>query len=253
MSNNRIALIGGTGLDVLQDLAISRRHQLQTAYGSPSAAIQEGKLYGHSIFFLPRHGDLHQLPPHKINYRANIAALAKLNVNKVLAITAVGGIAKNAAPRSIVIPDQVIDYTHGREHTFFDGVDATLEHIDFTWPFCRDLRSSLIGAADRANIAVTNTGVYGATQGPRLETAAEISKLANDGCSIVGMTAMPEAALARELNLRYANCSVVVNWGAGIEQDEITMDDIRANLTAAHGNLKRLLAEWLKDLGSNSE
>lgn len=245
MNDVRIAIIGGTGLDALDELQVTCRHDLQTPFGSASAALQEGSLFGHPVLFLPRHGDAHQIPPHKINYRANIWALSKLKVNKILAITAVGGIAENAAPRSIVIPDQLIDYTYGREHTFFDGVDEKVEHVDFTSPFCQHTRAELIESARQAGVEIIPHGVYGATQGPRLETAAEIKKLSTDGCSIVGMTIMPEAALARELSLRYANCSIVVNWGAGIEDREITMEEIRSNLAAAHSRLKTLLANWL--------
>ena len=156
-----------------------------------------------------------------------------------------GRIAENAGPRSIVIPDQIIDYTYGREHTFFDGVDEKVEHIDFTSPFCQRTRAEIIQSALKAGVEIVPEGVYGATQGPRLETAAEIRKLSADGCSIVGMTIMPEAALARELSLRYANCSIVVNWGAGIENREITMAEIRTNLAAAHSRLKTLLETWL--------
>ena len=246
MNDKRIAIIGGTGLDSIEELVITRRHQVQTPYGQPSAAVQEGMLFDRPILFLPRHGEAHDIPPHKINYRANLAALAKLKVDQILSITAVGGISPEASPRAIVIPEQIIDYTYGREQTFYDGVDKQVEHIDFTYPFCTSTRAEVIGAAKRVQIDVVPFGVYAATQGPRLETAAEINKLANDGCSIVGMTLMPEAALARELNLRYANCSVVVNWGAGIEQGEITMEEIRSNLNAALNDLKRLLAGWLQ-------
>ena len=243
--DKRVAIIGGTGLDSLEELVITRRHSIQTAFGTPSAAIQEGLLFDKPIFFLPRHGDAHQIPPHKINYRANIAALAKFGIEKILAVTAVGGIASNAPPCAIVIPDQIVDYTYGREHTFFDGVDGQVQHIDFTSPFCERTRQALINVANKANIALTTSGVYGVTQGPRLETAAEIRRLERDGCTIVGMTVMPEAALAREMNLAYANCSIVVNWGAGIEAREITMDEIRSNLNLAHSALKKLLHAWL--------
>ena len=246
--DKRIAIIGGTGLDSLDELVITHRHSIQTSFGAPSAAIQEGSLFDKPIFFLPRHGDAHHIPPHKINYRANIAALAKFGVEKILAVTAVGGITPDAPPCALVIPEQIIDYTYGREHTFFDGVDGQVQHIDFTSPFCKIMRAEIINAASKANITLTPSGVYGVTQGPRLETAAEIRKLKRDGCSIVGMTVMPEAALAREMNLPYANCSVVVNWGAGIEAREITMDEIRSNLNSAHANLKQLLNAWLNSV-----
>ena len=245
MQETRIAIIGGTGLDSLDELHIEASHIVQTPYGSPSAVLQTGTLFNHPIIFLPRHGSEHQLPPHKINYRANIAALAKFNVEKILAVTAVGGIAENASPRSIVLPDQIIDYTYGREQTFYDGVDGRVEHIDFTNPFCPVVRQELIDAAKRSSLSISPLGVYGVTQGPRLETAAEIRRMEKDGCTIVGMTVMPEAALAREIGINYANCSIVVNWGAGIEDREITMQEIIENLAAAQSKFKELLKSWL--------
>lgn len=245
MQEARIAIIGGTGLDSLEELHIETKHIVQTPYGSPSALLQTGTLFDHPVVFLPRHGSEHQLPPHKINYRANIAALAKFNVEKILGITAVGGIAKNASPRSIVLPDQLIDYTYAREHTFYDGVDGCVEHIDFTNPFCPLLRQDLISAAERSSVSITPLGVYGVTQGPRLETAAEIRRMAHDGCTVVGMTAMPEAALAREVGMNYANCSIVVNWAAGIENRQITMQEIVDNLSAAQTNFKALIKSWM--------
>lgn len=245
MSNKRIAIIGGTGLDSLKEFEVTGEHLIQTAFGSPSAAVQSGSLYGHDILFLPRHGTNHKIPPHKINYRANIEALAKLQVAEILAVTAVGGIADDAPPKSLVIPDQIIDYSYGREHTFYDGVDGRVEHVDFSKPFDANLRNELISAAKHAKVNVTAFGVYGVTQGPRLETAAEIQRLSQDGCTLVGMTAMPEAALAREREIAYANCSIVVNWAAGIEEREITMDEIKANLSDAYQNFSKLLHTWL--------
>ncbi|MEM7468876.1 MAG: S-methyl-5'-thioinosine phosphorylase [Pseudomonadota bacterium] len=246
MGSESVAIIGGTGLDSIDSLQIQKRHNVVTAFGPPSDDIQQGTLFDTPILFLPRHGESHQIPPHKINYRANIAALAKFMPKKILSVTAVGGITDDAQPRAIVIPEQIIDYTSGREQTFFDGKDRVVEHIDFTEPFCSLIRQELVDAAGNAGVAVTASGVYGVTQGPRLETAAEIRRLRADGCSVVGMTAMPEAALARELNLPYANCSIVVNWAAGIEQREITMSEIRNNLQAAHGQFIQLLGEWLR-------
>lgn len=246
MREAQIAIIGGTGLDSLDELQIDSQQHIQTAYGRPSAPLQFGNLFEHRIVFLPRHGSDHHLPPHKINYRANIAALSKVGVKKILGVTAVGGIADTAVPRSIVLPDQIIDYTYGREHTFFDGVDGQVEHIDFTEPLCPKLRAELIKAAKHLSISISTTGVYGATQGPRLETAAEIRRLATDGCTVVGMTAMPEAALARELGIAYANCSIVVNWAAGLSAEQITMQHIVDNLTAAQQDFKALIKSWLR-------
>lgn len=246
MKEPHIAIIGGTGLDSLDELKIDSRQIVQTVYGSPSAPLQFGQLFQHPIVFLPRHGSEHQLPPHKINYRANIAALSKVGIKKILGVTAVGGIADTATPRSIVLPDQIIDYTYGREHTFFDGVDGRVEHIDFTEPLCPQLRAELIEAAGQLSMPISPTGVYGATQGPRLETAAEIARMAADGCTVVGMTAMPEAALAKELGLAYANCSIVVNWAAGLDEKQITMQHIVENLKAAQEDFKALIKTWLE-------
>ena len=245
MSKPIVAIIGGTGLDSIEELVIKHKHLVQTPFGAPSDMIQEGTLFDEAILFLPRHGRAHNIPPHKINYRANIAALKQFGVDKILAITAVGGIAPNCPPRALVIPEQIIDYTYGREHTFFDGVDSRVEHIDFTAPFCDTIRNELVAAARSAGIEIVSGGVYGVTQGPRLETAAEIKRMARDGCSVVGMTVMPEAALARELDMRYANCSIVVNWGAGLEDGEITMDEIRDHLQHASLEVKKLLNHWL--------
>ncbi|MGR8948285.1 MAG: S-methyl-5'-thioinosine phosphorylase [Gammaproteobacteria bacterium] len=245
MHQQRIAIIGGTGLDSIKELVIHKRHLLQTPFGAPSAAIQEGTLYDQAIFFLPRHGDKHDIPPHQINYRANIDALHSLAVDKILALTAVGGISTDSPPRALVIPDQIIDYTYGRQQTFFDGVDKRVEHIDFTEPFCANTRAELIQAAEKASVKVSAGGVYGVTQGPRLETAAEIRRMAKDGCSVVGMTVMPEAALARELDIQYANCSIVVNWAAGLHPGVITMAEIGKNLDLAYDEVKKLLKSWL--------
>lgn len=225
----RFAIIGGSGLDRLGALQISARHAVVTAYGAPSATLCEGLFAGSPVFFLPRHGETHALPPHRINYRANIAALRQAGVTDILAVTAVGGISAAAAPGAIVVPEQIIDYTSGREHTLYDGVNATLEHVDFSQPYTERLRRLLLDQPDHR--AVVDTGVYGATQGPRLESAAEVKRMAQDGCTIVGMTGMPEAALAREAGLAYATVSLVVNWAAGVGGEAtISMDDIYRHL-----------------------
>ena len=178
---------------------------------------------------MPRHGDGHALPPHRINYRANIAALREAGVTDILAVTAVGGISAEAAPGSIVVPDQLIDYTWGRDHTLYDGLNGTLDHVDFSQPYTERLRRLLIDQMTDGELV--GAGVYGATQGPRLESAAEITRMARDGCTIVGMTGMPEAALAREAGMAYATVSLVVNWAAGVGGAAvISMDDIYRHL-----------------------
>ena len=243
----RVALIGGSGLDQYEDLRVERSETVQTDYGEPSGPLIFGSLSGIDVVFLPRHGPEHHLPPHRINYRANISALANAEVDTVIAITAVGGIGPDCGPGKIVIPNDIIDYTWGREHTFFAGDDGRVEHIDFTFPFSADPRQALIAAATSSN-GVVDHGVYGATQGPRLESAAEIQRLAQDGCTIVGMTGMPEAALAREAGLAYANCSLVVNWAAGLSDDIITMAEIEAQLTTGMGRVRNLVASAVKGL-----
>jgi 5'-methylthioinosine phosphorylase len=225
-----LAIIGGTGLTQISELTINGQERVKTPFGEPSAYYIFGELNGKQLIFLARHGNPHRIPPHKINYRANIWGLKHLGATDIIAIAAVGGITSEIAPAHIAIPDQIIDYSYGREHTFFaDDLDQ-VTHIDFTGPYSPMLRQRIIQAAKNADITVTAQGTYGCTQGPRLETVAEIKRMKQDGCDLVGMTGMPEAALARELDLSYANISVVANWGAGIVAGEITMEEIEKNL-----------------------
>lgn len=208
-------IIGGSGMAKLAVLEEPRRQVVRTPYGEPSGAVTFGRLAGREIVFLARHGYGHTIPPHEINYRANIWSLKELGVEGVFALAAVGGIRADLGPRSLVVPHQIIDYTHGRESTFFDRGSGTVTHIDFTEPYARRLRRRLLDAAAEAGEAVADGAVYACMQGPRLETAAEIVRLERDGADIVGMTAMPEAVLAREAGLEYASLSVVVNHAAG--------------------------------------
>ncbi|MCC5866165.1 MAG: S-methyl-5'-thioinosine phosphorylase [Wenzhouxiangella sp.] len=223
-----LAIIGGTGsLDLFE---VIERREVKTTWGDPSAPLARIQLAAGSAWFLPRHGQPHHIPPHRVNYRANIQALSDLGVSRILAITAVGGIDPGLAPGALVVPDQLIDYTWGRVHSFSDDAESPLRHVEFANPFSAVLRQTLLGAADRAGLAVVDGGCYAVTQGPRLETAAEISKLARDGCSLVGMTAMPEAALARELDLAYAMLCVVANPAAGVSDKAISVDEIHVVL-----------------------
>jgi 5'-deoxy-5'-methylthioadenosine phosphorylase len=214
-----IAVIGGTGLYQLQGLEQQARYSLNTRWGEPSSEVVISQLQGEggprNIAFLARHGETHNIPPHKINYRANLWALKELGVKKILAVGAVGGITDNMSPETLLVPDQIIDYTYGREHTYFADDLQQVTHIDFTEPYSRDLRATLLQVAQTMNIACETGGVYAAAQGPRLETAAEIEKYRRDGAHVVGMTGMPEAALAREIELDYACLGLVVNWAAG--------------------------------------
>lgn len=235
------AVIGGTGLTEIEGLEVIHREVVHTPYGEPSGPVTHGMIGGKRIVFLARHGYTHTIPPHKINYRANLWALKSLGVEKVVAIAAVGGITQEMQPTRLAIPDQIIDYTYGRGHTYFEEGLTHVTHIDFSWPYCADMRQALLTAAECAGLDVVPRGTYAATQGPRLETAAEIARLERDGCDLVGMTAMPEASLARELELCYASCAVVANWAAGKESEEITMDDIRQNLVVGMANARALL------------
>ena len=226
----QLAVIGGTGLTQLSNLKQLREKDVETPYGPPSSPIRIGQLGGNEIAFLARHGDGHTIPPHKVNYRANIWALKSLGFDHILAVAAVGGIGNDMGPGELVIPDQIVDYTYGREQTFFsDGLDH-VTHIDFTEPYCAMLRLQIQRAIETSGSTVTMGGVYGATQGPRLESAAEIRRMQRDGCDLVGMTGMPEAALARELELCYATCCVVANWAAGLSEGPITMEEIEQTL-----------------------
>jgi 5'-methylthioinosine phosphorylase len=226
----KLAIIGGSGFTRMQSLEITRREVVSTPYGEPSSPLIHGMYKGTEIIFLPRHGAGHTIPPHRVNYRANIWAIKHIEVDYVVGMATVGGIRNDMKPGSIAIPDQIIDYTWSRGHTFFENDLSQVTHIDFTEPYCQQLREALIAAADLAGLDIINNGTYGATQGPRLETAMEIRRMQSDGCDIVGMTGMPEAALARELGLCYAHCSVVANWGAGIGDGPITMSDIDMNM-----------------------
>ena len=216
---------------------------MHTPYGEPSGPLVHGTLAGKQVVFLPRHGTGHTIPPHEVNYRANLWALEHIGVEKVIAIAAVGGITAKMKPGALVIPDQIIDYTWSRQHTFFQGDLTQVTHVDFTHPYCEELRSRLLQAGKAVGNLLIDHGTYGATQGPRLETAAEINRMERDGCDIVGMTGMPEAVLARELGLCYATCALCVNWaaGRGEGEGEISMDDIERNLKAGMDTVRALL------------
>ena len=240
-----LAIIGGTGLDELDGLEVLREHALETPYGAPSRPVQEGRLNDTTLFFLHRHGSPAAIPPHLINYRANLWALRELGVERVIAINTVGGISGAMRPGLLMIPDQVIDYTWGREHTFDDGSAGHLQHIDFTEPYDRRLRQGLINAANAAKIPHEPCGVHGVVQGPRLETAAEVQRMARDGCDVVGMTGMPEASLARELGLPLASICMVVNPAAGLGDLPLTLDMMRQILTQEAAVVRNLLGNFL--------
>ncbi len=237
----RVGIIGGSGLASLDGLSVTGQKIQKTPYGQHSGILTLGEFAGQEVVFIPRHGNPHVIPPHKINYRANIWALSEVGAEIIVAINAVGGISDPMLPGKIVIPDQIIDYTWGRGHTFYEDGLNDVTHIDFTRPYSQSLRQAMINAAGHIGLVTINQATYGATQGPRLETAAEIQKMENDGCDLVGMTGMPEAALASELKLEYASLCMVVNRAAGKCDEEITMDMIDENLQKCTTDIMRFL------------
>ena len=243
-----LAIIGGSGMTQLSCLEISRRQIIRTPYGEPSGPLTFGTIKDQPIVFLARHGHGHTIPPHAINYRANMWALHSIKPTHVIAVAAVGGIQADLTPGKLVLPDQIIDYTYGRAFTFFDETDQPVTHIDFTNPYRQTTRQSILTAAHKANESIIDGGVYAATQGPRLETAAEINRLERDGADMVGMTGMPETALARELDLNYATIAIVANAaaGRGANVDAIPLKEIYAVLDQAMGRVRNIL-EHLAD------
>ena len=225
-----LGFIGGSGLNQLSGGTLIEEKHIETVYGKPSSALSMIEFQGEAVVFLARHGSPHHIAPHHINYRANIAALEAVGVTDIVAVNAVGGISEGFDAGVLCVPDNLIDYSYGREHSFLDGQFKPLDHIDFTMPYAQTLRQSILDAASliQKNKALTikNTACHAITQGPRLETAAEVKRLAQDSCDIVGMTGMPEAALAKELGINYACLALVVNPAAGISDAAITMDDI---------------------------
>lgn len=244
-----LAIIGGTGLAKLAGLQDARREVVRTPYGDPSCALTFGALGGKRVVFLARHGYGHTIPPHEINYRANLWALAEVGVEAVVAVATVGGIRADCTPGALVVPNQIVDYTHGRPGTYFEGAEQPVMHIDFTEPYDGRVRTRLLAGAARAGVDVLDGAVYGCTQGPRLETAAEVRRIERDGCCIVGMTGMPEAALARELKLRYAALCVVANHaaGKGTSKDAIALEQIGRVLDASMASVRRVLEESIRD------
>jgi 5'-methylthioadenosine phosphorylase len=237
-----LAIIGGTGLTRLSTLAVAHREVVRTPYGDPSGPLLFGQIADRDAVFLARHGHGHTVPPHRVNYRANLWALRQRGATAVLAVASVGSIS-GAQPGDLVLPHQLIDYTSGRAQTFFDGGDQQVVHVDFTVPYSLQLRETILLAAAASGIDVIDGGVYGATSGPRLETAAEIDRMARDGATLVGMTGMPEAVLARELELPYVSLCVVVNHaaGRGDSAEQISMDGIARVLESVMDKVRALL------------
>jgi 5'-methylthioadenosine phosphorylase len=230
-----LGIIGGTGLTQLSNLEVTRREVVRTPYGEPSGALTFGRIAGKDVVFLARHGYGHTIPPHMVNYRANIWALQAQGLTEVVSVASVGGIRADLGPGVIAVPTQIIDYTWGRRSTYHEGEDRAVVHVDFTRPYCESLRQRILASAREAGQPVVDGGVYAASQGPRLETAAEIDRFERDGADMVGMTGMPEAALAREAQLCYAAIAVVANFAAGRagSREGIKMEEINATLQAA--------------------
>lgn len=244
----RTAIIGGTGLQKIAGLKVIGREVMHTPFGEPSAPLTHGEVGGARIAFLPRHGHGHTIPPHLINYPANIYALRQIGVNRVMAINAVGAIDPDLGVPALLCPDQLIDYTYDRFHSFEAGRRGKVRHIDFSEPYSSALRAIILKVAADANLEMHDGGTYGITQGPRLETAAEITRLAGDGCHVVGMTGMPEAALAREIGLEYAVCAVTVNRAAGLGESEPNAE-MATQVEPAMALLNNLLAKLIPVLG----
>lgn len=239
----RWGILGGSGLTRLAALQVERRiADSTTAWGNPSAPVVLGRLGDAEVVFLARHGDPHVIPPHRVNYRANLWALRESGASAVLAVAAVGGIHAALGPGTLVVPDQLVDYTYGRGHTYYEDELDHVTHIDFTSPYDARLRKTLLTAATTVGAAVIDGGCYAATQGPRLETAGEIRRLERDGCDLVGMTGMPEAALARELALPYACLAVVVNWAAGKTAGEISVTEMERYMAEGMHTAAAILA-----------
>jgi len=232
------AVIAGSGFQSFGEDA--QELQVETDYGSPSSPVRELQYGGRTVYLLARHGDGLLIPPHRINYRANLAALKSVGADHIIALNTVGVIASGQHPGQIAIPGQIIDYTYGRDHSIHDGESASLDHIEFTEPFASALRQDLGLAANRAGIATHDAGVYAVMQGPRLETIAEVNRLQRDGADYIGMTAMPEAALARELGMNYACLSLIVNYAAGRGEKAIHADIEDSTMTAKMQAMKIL-------------
>ena len=248
-----IAIIGGSGLTELANLEITHRRIVRTPYGEPSGPLTFGRMAQVEVAFVARHGYGHTLAPHEINYRANLWALNSIGTSQVVSVCTVGGIAPSLGAGTLVVPDQIIDYTWGRPSTYFEGAEQPVTHIDFTEPYDGDTRGAILEAANLAGIAVVDGGTYAATQGPRLETRAEIDRLDRDGATMVGMTGMPEAALARELKLPYAAIAVVVNpaAGRGASAHSVSLQDIAVVIDESMGRVRSILSKLVERHGGS--
>ncbi|HDL19723.1 MAG TPA: S-methyl-5'-thioadenosine phosphorylase [Nitrospirae bacterium] len=241
-----LGIISGSGLYEIEGLSTIKSLEVDTQYGKPSGPFLECEYCGRVLYFLPRHGGNHSIPPHKVNYRANIQAMKNLGVERVISVSAVGGLNRDICPGSIVIGDQILDFTKGRTNTFFDGDDVV--HVDFTYPYCEEMRMIIMDSAREKGMNVVDGGTYVAVEGPRLETASEIAFYRSIGVDIVGMTAMPEAVLAREAEICYAGIYVVTNYAAGIKEGRLTTNEVVQTMARSQDMVKQLLSEVLSPL-----
>jgi len=243
-----IAVIGGSGLSQLSNLEVTSRKVARTPYGEPSGPLTLGSIRGREIVFLARHGSAHRVAPHEVNYRANLWALKEHGVEEVVSVASVGGIRRDLTPGRLMLPDQIIDYTWGRGATFFEGADAPVTHVDFTEPYAATVRQRIREAAKACGEPLVDGGVYGATQGPRLETAAEINRMERDGADVVGMTGMPEAVLAREIGLAYAAIAVVANYaaGRGDSAHAVSLERIYAVLDESMSRVRKIIEKLVE-------
>jgi 5'-methylthioinosine phosphorylase len=244
-----LGIIGGTGLTALDNLNISKRLIVRTPYGEPSQPLVFGEINGKEVVFLARHGGGHTIPPHAINYRANVWALHSVGVCDLLAVATVGGITRNLIPGDIVLPNQILDYTYGRNNTYHDGIELPVRHVDFTQPYSQAMRERCLKAAADVGCSVVDGGVYACVQGPRLETAAEIDRYERDGATLVGMTGMPEAVLARELGVSYAAICPVANFaaGRGDSTQSIQFEQVMPLLQQTMDKVRAVIAQYLSD------
>ena len=247
-------ILGGSGFTSFAELEIERREVVRTPWGEPSGPVTIGRIDGVAVAFLPRHGHGHTIPPHAINYRANLHALKTIGVEGVIAVASVGGIRDDMQPGAIALLDQMLDYTWGRDSTFFDGPEHSVTHIDFTLPYDPALRARILQVASSAGHSLIDGGCYACMQGPRLETAAEIDRVERDGADVVGMTLMPEAALARELDLPYAALAVNVNHAAGRGDSKLAIStaDITRTLELAMNNVRALIVSFVRATGETA-
>jgi 5'-methylthioadenosine phosphorylase len=248
-----LAIIGGRGLTELANLNITHRQVMRTPFGEPSGTFLFGTLNQREVIFLARHGYGYTIPPHMVNYRANLWALREQGVNDVISVATVGGIRADLAPGALVVPDQVIDYTHGRDYTFFNNRNTSYKNADFTQPYSTALRSDILLSAARAQQSCLDGGVYAATQGPRLDSIAEINRYERDGADMVGMTGMPETTLARELDMNYATIAVVANYaaGRGDSQKGINIEAVNATARSAMGRVHAILERVCAEEGDH--